>query len=325
MRPIKLQSSDNINHSQLSKPPKTGSQKTPAFSVKTTEKPPFRFAALGLVPDKLSAAIISFTRYFSLPMQPQMLVAIRRQALAPQALAPQVAQQVAQQAPVQQTPTQQVLDSKTSLSPETLALSLAAAESKGVELSAQALAEYASAVDPEYVITNDDSRRDQSNRKQDSDDKEDETVKKKPLSGEELKKKVTVNSPLLNILNSMPDSNGRRWIVLPFDYEENGKSFRVSFRVLLEGYTPVNMALDIAGKEQRWVFVMRNDKPPRITLYLQPSSPNVSQNTTHSTALKKELSRFLGMEQEHISVTIRETLFPCEEGDEFPAPVDEEA
>ncbi|MCL2265783.1 MAG: hypothetical protein FWC22_07050, partial [Treponema sp.] len=39
-------------------------------------------AASGLPPDKLSASIVTFAKFFSLPLKPQVLADIRRQALS---------------------------------------------------------------------------------------------------------------------------------------------------------------------------------------------------------------------------------------------------
>jgi hypothetical protein len=79
--------------------------------------------AAGLPADKLSASIISFARFFSLPLKPELMASIRRQSLSPESSAP---------------------------GRETLSLAAAAAESKGVELRPKGLEWFAEAIDPDW-------------------------------------------------------------------------------------------------------------------------------------------------------------------------------
>ena len=302
-------------------------------------------ASLGLPQDKLSSSIISFARFFSLPLKPQLLADLRRYALAPPS----------QNANQSSATANAAGDTNASLTTEktrqAFSLSAAAAESKGVELSPKGLESYAEAVDPESRRQDGDRQRRRRNREQD------EHAEKTSLKSEGVKKsqygensssqlfsadglkKISLESaeqnPLLEILNRLPCKNGQRWIVLPFDFIENDKKFNVSMRVLLDDKHSLNsavcMALDIlesvnvesasehdgtqeqlsgeANHERRWLFVMEsvNDKPLRVSVYLQGE---LSQKD-HSM-FKSELSNLFKIPAEHINIINRTEPFPYE-------------
>jgi len=232
--------------------------------------------ALGLPQDKLSSAIISFARFFSLPLKPQLLSNLRRFALAPHS---QNANQSS--ATGNATVAKTILanantsaalaaeDVNASLTAEktrqAFSLSAAAAESKGIELIQEGLESYAEAVDPESRRQGDDQQRGRRNREQDE-HAEKNSLKsgavKKSQCGENSSsqlftadslKRMSLESseqnPLLEILNRLPCKNGQRWIVLPFDFIKDDKKFCVSMRVLLDDEHSLNravcMALDI--------------------------------------------------------------------------------
>jgi hypothetical protein len=104
--------------------------------------------AAGLPADKLSASIISFARFFSLPLKPELMASIRRQSLSPESSAP---------------------------GRETLSLAAAAAESKGVELRPKGLEWFAEAIDPDWR-RHDPEERDRRERRQKKHEQEKETV-----------------------------------------------------------------------------------------------------------------------------------------------------
>jgi hypothetical protein len=104
--------------------------------------------AAGLPADKLSASIISFARFFSLPLKPELMASIRRQSLSPESSAP---------------------------GRETLSLAAAAAESKGVELRPKGLEWFAEAIDPDWRRHESDER-DRRDRRQKKHEQEKETV-----------------------------------------------------------------------------------------------------------------------------------------------------
>jgi hypothetical protein len=241
-------------------------------------------AALGLPQDKLSSSIISFARFFSLPLKSQLLADLRRQAFAPpaqtanQSSATKVAATKA--ATVNASVAKSFLantnaagDATSSLTAEktryALSLSAAAAESKGLELSPKGLESYAQAVDPDSRRQNEERQHRRRNREQDEQTEKvsskTEAVKK-PQGGENsslqlftadsLKKmffEYAEQNQLLEIINSLPCKNGQRWIVFPFDFVEDGKKYNVSMRVLLDEEHSLNravcMALDIIENE----------------------------------------------------------------------------
>jgi hypothetical protein len=230
-------------------------------------------AALGLPQDKLSASIISFARFFSLPLKPQLLADIRRQAFAPpaqtgnQSIAVKTALTEAAAAKVISANANTAEDTSASLNAAKTrqAFAAAAAESKGVELQQKGLELYTEAVDPDSRRQDGGHQRKRRNRDQNEHTEKvsskNGSVKKSQyaeisspqfFTAGNLKKMSFENSdqnPLLDILNRLPCKNGQRWIVYPFDFVEGGKEYFVSMRILLDDECSLNravcMALDI--------------------------------------------------------------------------------
>jgi len=262
--------------------------------------------AAGLPADKLSASIISFARFFSLPLKPQLLADIRRNALMPQA-----SQQAASQKSAPQTAAQ---------SAQSLSLSAAAAESKGVELQPKALLQYAQAIDPE----SEQKHNEEQHRKHQNKDQDEQIT---PDSLKKMAQEYTEKNPLLEILNTLPGKNGQRWIVIPLDFSKDNRDFKVSMRVLLNDCQIANravcMALDVLDdKKQRFVFVMdsANEKPVKLTIYHQHEIQFKNQ-----ARAKEELSRLFEIPAEHVFIVCNAETFPHETGcDENFQAVDEE-
>jgi hypothetical protein len=266
-------------------------------------------AASGLPQDKLSASIVTFARFFSLPLKPEMLSAIRRQAFSPQSAPPPVPQQVSSGSTSAQ---ESSLAAKTR---EALSLSAAAAESKGVELHPKALEAYAQAVDPEWQ-----KKQNSGGQKKRRDKDQNEKEKTPPVTAYALEKTLlqsAQNNPLLDILNKLPGKNGQRWIVLPFDFPQDGGEYRVSMRILLDEQISNRascMALDIAENAdtgRRWMFMLEsaNDKPVKLSCYISPDLSPVTQ-----TRLKRELSSLLEIPLERVFIKNSAESFPCESG-----------
>jgi len=279
-------------------------------------------AAAGLPQDKLSASIVTFARFFSLPLKPEMLSAIRRQSFPPQGAsqsAPSLSpQQVSSGSVSAQEPNMTAAKIR-----EALSLSSAAAESKGVELDLKALEEYAQAVDPEWQKRQNSGEQKKKRRDKDQNEK----LKTTHITAPALEKTVlqsVQNNPLLAILNKLPGKNGQRWIVLPFDFPHDDPEYRVSMRILLDEQTSSRaacMALDIAENAntgRRWMFMLEsaNDKPVRLTCYLRPDLPPVAQSR-----LKRELSSLLEISSERVFVKNSTESFPCESerGEQLPS------
>ena len=343
---------------EIQKPQVTQSAKSSGTAMSNTPRSAASLsAALGLPQDKLSSTIISFARFFSLPLKPQLLANLRRYALAPPSQTANQSSATVNADAAKTVPANANAagDANASLTTEktrqALSLSAAAAESKGIELTPKGLESYAEAVDPESRRQNNDHQRRRRNREQD------EQAEKTSLKSEGVKKsqygensssqlfsadglkKISLESaeqnPLLEILNRLPCKNGQRWVVLPFDFVEDGKKFSVSMRVLLDDEHSLNravcMALDIleseniesatendgtqeqlsgeAARERRWLFVMEsvNEKPLRVSVYLQSG---LSQKS--DSGLKRELSKLFNMPAEHINIINRTEPFPYE-------------
>ncbi|MDR0316334.1 MAG: hypothetical protein LBH97_05480 [Treponema sp.] len=268
---------------------------------------------LGLPADRLSASIISFARFFSLPLEPGLLAKVRQQAHLPgQASMPGQAEHPAQ------TPAGRGMGLEPSAgailrSREMLSLGAVAAADKGVELSEKALAEYAAAIDPDQGGgQNAEGRKKEQHNKNQDDKKADKQapLELSPVQLKELFLESAEKTPLLDILNRLPGKNGQRWLVFPFSFTENGSEYRVALKILLAGemagtaypaQRPVNrLSLDIvkSGETyQRWLFVMDSaGETQRLQLYLQPVRPKARQR------LVRELSRRLGLPPERVLV-----------------------
>jgi len=324
---IKTQASANTP-----KPSVSSSSNTPRAGTSLS-------ATLGLPQDKLSSSIISFAKFFSLPLKPQLLTELRRYALAPPSqtanhYSSAATAATAKPALANATAAENTNASfATEKSRQALSLSAAAAESKGVELTPKGLESYAQAIDPDSRRHDEDRQRRRRNREQDEQEEKNslktESVKK-PQYGEASSTQLTADSlkkmffenekqnPLLEILNRLPCKNRQRWIALPFNFEEGDKNYNVSMRVLLDDERSSNravcMALDIlesaeTAPDRRWLFVTEsaNDKPMRVSVYIQDE---LSQKS-HSV-FKTELSNLFNIPPEHINIKKIEEPFPYE-------------
>jgi len=286
-------------------------------------------AAAGLPSDKLSASIISFARFFSLPLKPELMATIRRQALA---------QPQSQPTAAENAPDLKPADLAAAKNREALSLAAAAAESKGIELHPKGLEAFAEAVDPDWQKRHDHGEREHGRRnKNHQQEEENAPGKTSPITATGLKEmalNAAEQNPLLAILNRLPDKNGRRWIALPFNFSEGGKEFRVSLRILLEAdnqtshMAATNVAVDIVETsetetERSWLFALdaANGLPAnRLAVYLQPELLPKAH-----APLARELSALLGIPLERISIKNRTESFPGESGDadEFLRPINE--
>jgi hypothetical protein len=233
-------------------------------------------ASLGIPGDSLQAAILSFSRYFSLPLEPGLLLKLRREVLS------------------LKTPR------------EAGALGAAAAADKGVELSPRGLEDYAAAIegflrdpggDSRGSTGEKDERRNRASPEGEYPGKgvpepelpEGGDLRERALRGEE-------DLPLLGLLNRLPGRDGRRWIVFPFTWSSGGVAFRISLRLLFntDGYDDhrvLRLALDIRNERRRWSFTL--DKPgeaeAETRVSLSPSLPEAAAET-----LRAELQDLLG-------------------------------
>jgi hypothetical protein len=261
-------------------------------------------SSLNLPQDKLSANLLSFARFFSLPFKPELMAEIRRQVFTPQAEL------------IKQTTAEKPADTAADKIRSALLLAAAAAESKGVELSPKGLEYFAETIDPEREGGQGDGQnKDKQNKNQDKQEEYEEIngiiLQKKACESEE-------NNPLLSIMNKLPGKDGKRWVVNSFEFNKGDSNFRVSMRILLEPEQIREqaqfLALDIVetGKLfNRSSFVMEsvNNRIKKLIIFSQselaPSKISV---------LKKELSKLLEIPVESVFVKTSDETFPFESG-----------
>jgi hypothetical protein len=247
-------------------------------------------AALKLPGGELSVSILSFAKFFSLPLDGPFLGKVRQKALAGGDRPPPL--------PGKGLPPASVPQFR-----EALALAALASAAKGLELSPEALAAYARALLHGQVSweeadnpggegvpagTAEDSRAAESPPAEadgpvesvkaegkdaaggrgsgtagDSGGKEGGCGSgKKEAGGRGIPGDdpavirdlaLTAQGPLLGILNRLPGKDGRRWIVLPFSLE----GLDICLRILLAGSQAELMGLDIRDGEGVWRFILR--------------------------------------------------------------------
>jgi len=326
----------SVRNASASKAPPPSAIKPPANAAAPRSASAL-IAAAGLPADKLSASIISFARFFSLPLKPELMAAIRRQAMATQPTAATTAEAVKSAATVT---TETALTESAAKNREALALAAAAAESKGVELHPKGLEAFAAAVDPDWQKRQDPGERERGRQNKDRQQEEENAQgKTSPITVAGLKEmalNAVEQNPLLAILNRLPGKNGRRWIALPFSFSEGGRDFKVSLRILLEAdqsphhaarmtatnvaatnVAATNMVVDIVETseteaERSWLFALEaaNGLPAnRLAVYLQPELPPKAH-----APFARELSARLNIPLERISVKNRAESFPGEAG-----------
>jgi len=330
--------------------PSSAEGKAPATAASTVSQQqpivsrsiPALIAATGLPIDKLSASVVSFARFFSLPIKPELMAAIRRQA---------VSSPTPQPDSIKLAAAENAAESHAAKSREALLLAAAAAESKGVELHPKGLEAFAEAINPDWQKRQNSGERGRRGRQgKDENEQEKEKVVRNDISAASIGKmalEAAERNPLLAILNRLPGKNGQRWIVLPFGFCEHGREFKVSLRILLETNNnqtvaencgtsrALCMALDIVDTpiqhheaERQWLFVWTSENGgaaassvmTRLAVYLQPELPPRT-----AAFLARTLSESLEIPPEHISIKNRSESFPCEAGcgDDLLRPINE--
>jgi hypothetical protein len=271
-------------------------------------------SAAGLPADRLSASIISFARFFSLPLKPELLKNIRQQAFEASPNA----------APPEPVPTAEDSEPKPGIvfkNREALSLAAAAAEGKGVELQPKGLETYAQAVDPDWRRQDSGQGDKSGKRKREDSEKEEASLQKTAEISAAGLEKIALEGAgkdtLLAILNRLPGKDGKRWLVFPFDFSDNGREFKVSLRILLETGKTVNradcMALDIAIRD----FKENGETDKRRLFVLEPANrlsvcvrPEISKK--EQAELVRELSALPGIAPERIFIKTQTETFPFE-------------
>ena len=339
----------------ISSKPQTIKKSVKTSAPVTQEKILRASAATGLPSDKLSASITAFARFFSLSLKPQLLADIRRHALMPQ-MQTNTTQQAASAQPSLANPSaltdsadaqKSFTDVKTREAPQSIRLAIslaaAAAESKGVELQQKGLESYASAfteaVDPDRRRHDDDEQR----RRRDKDQNEQENA----ITADNLKKMALHNlekDPLLDILNKLPGKNGKRWIVIPFEFCEGDREYFVSMRILTDdiqkefntdieptvrrkilsqscSFLTLDVLMKKGNEEDRRLFILESsgENLVRVSVCVWQELPSKDQYQ-----LKKEISEVFNIPFERVNIRVSKETFPFEA--EFcgsPASVDE--
>jgi hypothetical protein len=205
-------------------------------------------------------------------------------------------------------------------------MAAAAAADKGVELTPEALKNYAAAIDPDARRKQTGgqdregsagTRRDQnglpfspvppeSSGRDEAGDTSGRLILPEAPDAERLGKipdDIDGNDPLLSLLNRIPGRDGERWMVYPFQVSAGGKRFLVSIRVAAgSGKEDARLAVDVAGGERRWLFVVNRPVPP---------SQRRDAETGNLTEIRVSLWPSPGQrERELLEREIREALGP---------------
>jgi hypothetical protein len=263
---------------------------------------------LSLPPDSLSAALLSFCRFFSLPLEKNLLLRFHRESLGSGG------------------------GKEPGRLREARALGAAAAADKGVSLDPGALEEYARAITGDAGLdagggfgtgTGDPEEETEHSGETPGNETDgngtipaEETQDHDKKAGERLYRKIRgieAKKPLLRLLNSIPGKNGRRWVVFPFHFASGGVEIEVSVRILLYNQEPETvvdrLALDLAAGDRHWLFVL--DKPggagSRADIYLQPPPGGFRR-----AGLEAELRELLGKWTERL--TLHPGEFPLADG-----------
>jgi hypothetical protein len=241
--------------------------------------------SLAIPQDKLSSFLLSFIKFFSLPLDTKLIHRLRQEVLF---LKPG---------------SEGVLRSG--------AFAATAAAGKGLVLSTEALAKYAAAIAGDERNSGDmggswdDGATDQDNgaagggnekpqggTREDRGDNND--------TGRRLVERIEGRNSLLGILNKLPGKDGRRWIVLPFLFNSEDVDFRVSLRILLADTNTIPwkvecLALDVTTEYHRWSFTLEDalEALPGVLVFAR-ALVGVSPPPEQPAALEGVLRELLG-------------------------------
>ena len=261
-------------------------------------------ANLGLPKDALSAALLVFTRFFSLSADKALIGSLRREILE-----------------LLKTSSPGTAEEKAAL--EAKAMAAVVAADKGVLLFPAALERYARFLMPVSLMTQfmakapegkeapspkaAASSQDKGVRVEKSSgvsrgEAGDDGVEEMP-DADELKAIAEAQmgeDGFLDLLNYLPGRNGQYWLVFPFSVNVKGVELKVLLRVLsdqhgaIPGGLPVpedgQMIADISGPKRQWrCFVKRNAGKFRADIRVYPEYPQRALDQ-----LRKQAEKFLG-------------------------------
>jgi len=206
---------------------------------------------LGIQKDQLSAALLVFTRFFSLPPDKKLLENLRREVYSSFKASHHTAKEKS----------------------DILAIAAVIAADKGVILTPEALERYANFFEfppgsPEN--TPEGSSKDDKEKRRDHDKTQDS---KSPLEdGEELRaiaESEAAKDEFLDIMNTLPGKNGHYWLVFPFNITVRGIELKVLVRILnnrrssaSSRFSPepgCRLIADISGSRRQWRFFLKEN------------------------------------------------------------------
>jgi len=220
-------------------------------------------ANLGFPQDTLSLALLTFARYFSLPIKPGLIRQLRREILdTGKASSPETT------------------EGKAALDSQSMAAVIAV--DKGLVLNSEALSRYAAFLLPPLPG---------GEKKEERKDRE-ESPESEELQA--IAEEQTQKDDLLSFLNSIPGKNGQFWMVFPFSIKVRGTELNVFLRLLKKEQMPAKdgeeLILDISGPKRQWRCFLRKISGKfhaDIQVYPKLSSKGL-------TFARKEAGRFLG-------------------------------
>ncbi|MDR0448667.1 MAG: hypothetical protein LBH07_08355 [Treponema sp.] len=308
--------------------------------VKTGKNLASLLSSLKLPQDSLSQSIITIARFFSLPLEPKLLNALRREVL----------EQAKSGKPIREAPV----------------LGAAAAADKGIKLGEKVLAEYCAAIEGSIKCFKKDSSsqtgrpqtsegqiKDRENQehgqgnqetgtKADSGSRQDTKFRDESRTTEpkhfwnkaqDLQKKIEEileERPLLDFINRIPGKN-KQWIVVPFSFIEHDLEITVSLRILLNKNHVLTAGINVSrpGQNPRnWLITVENingqptllpESHAELGFFPEP------ERYTHSNKIKmvKDLAKILGLPLKNVQINDRVSLFDDLKKDIF-CPIDEE-
>ena len=259
-------------------------------------------ANLGIPKDTLSAALLVFTRFFSLSADKALIGSLRREILD-----------------LLKTSSPGTAEEKAAL--EAKAMTAVIAADKGVFLSPTALERYARflmppSFMPQFMATAfmpktsegkeapspKTAASSQDGQEKSSGVRRDETREEMP-EPEELRaiaEAQTGEDGFLDLLNYLPGKNGQYWLVLPFSVNVKGIELKVLLRVLRSEHGSMpggvsaqedgQLIADISGPKRQWrCFVNKTAGKFRADIQVYPEYPQRALDH-----LRRRAERFLG-------------------------------
>jgi hypothetical protein len=298
---------------------------------------------LKLPVDSLSASIVSFAQFFSLPLNPALLANIRRQTISGSSDpgAPLPGGHAGGIAGENSGPA----------SREALSLACIAALDKGVELSAESLARYARMIsgrNPPAPVDADGKGDagenqeagpgpDNDNFPADGEAGQSSGGGESPEGGRshgrslskshgrspsgngdgspetlrELALQAEAGTPLLGLLNRLPGKNGKRWLVIPIPLEDGGTRFPVTLRLLFSPCTGVSAGMP--GEVEQMSLEINGDRRRWLFSYRPGSILQAAlwpeTEPGERAGLEQELAVSLGLSPGQVRITGWDPLF----------------